>query len=107
MRAALIYSGENEKLELFVKKIFSVVERKGNELKVIKAERGAMACNLLPYDLVFIGCPVISFFKGKLPSGLIDYIKKCVGLEKKKTIAFVIPRFMGNEKTKNQIFCAV
>lgn len=99
MRAAVIYSGENEKLELFVKKIFSVVERKGNELKVIKAERGAMACNLLPYDLVFIGCPVISFFKGKLPSGLIDYIKKCVGLEKKKTIAFVIPRFMGNEKT--------
>jgi len=99
LRAALIYSGENEKLELFVKKIFSVVERKGNELKVIKAERGAMACNLLPYDLVFIGCPVISFFKGKLPSGLIDYIKKCVGLEKKKTIAFVIPRFMGNEKT--------
>jgi len=99
LRAALIYSGENEKLELFVKKIFSVVERKGNELKVIKAERGAMACNLLPYDFVFIGCPVISFFKGKLPSGIIDYVKKCVGLEKKKTIAFVIPRFMGNEKT--------
>jgi len=99
LRVALIYGGENEKLESFVKKIFSVIERKGNEVKVIKAERGVMACNLLPYDLVFIGCPVISFFKGKLPSGLIDYIKKCVGLEKKKTIAFVIPRFMGNDKT--------
>ncbi|GAI28068.1 unnamed protein product [marine sediment metagenome] len=99
MRAALIYGGDDKKLELFVKKIISVIERKGNELKVIKAERGAGAQNLLPYDLVFIGCPVISFFKGKLPSGLIDYIKKCVGLEKKKTIAFIIPSLMGNDKT--------
>jgi len=99
VRAALIYSGENKKLELFVEKLFSAIEKKGNELKIIKAERGAMACNLLPYDLVFVGCLVISFLKGKLPSELIDYIKKCVGLEKKKTIAFIIPKLTGNDKT--------
>lgn len=99
VRAALIYSGENKKLELFVEKLFSAIEKKGNELKIIKAERGAMACNLLPYDLVFVGCSVISFLKGKLPSELIDYIKKCVGLEKKKTIAFIIPKLTGNDKT--------
>ena len=99
VRAALIYSGKNKKLELFVEKLFSAIEKKGNELKIIKAERGAMACNLLPYDLVFVGCLVISFLKGKLPSELIDYIKKCVGLEKKKTIAFIIPKLTGNDKT--------
>jgi len=99
LRAALIYAGDNKKLELFVKKILSIVERKGNELKVIEAERGTMACNLLPYDLVFVGCPVISTFKGKLPSELIDYIKRCTGLERKRTIAFIIPWFMGNDKT--------
>jgi len=99
VRAALIYSGKNKKLELFIEKLFSAIEKKGNELKIIKAERGAMACNLLPYDLVFVGCSVISFFKGKLPSELIDYIKKCVGLEKKKTIAFIIPKLTGNDKT--------
>jgi len=82
-----------------VKKISSVVERKGNELKVIKAERGIVNCNLLPYEFVFVGCPVSSMFKGKLPSELIDYIKRCAGLERKKTIAFIIPWFMGNDKT--------
>lgn len=99
MRAALIYSEENKKLELFVKKISSVIERKGNELKVIKAERGIVNCNLLPYEFVLVGCSVSSMFKGKLPSELIGFIKRCAGLERKKTIAFIIPWFMGNDKT--------
>lgn len=99
MRAALIYSEENKKLELFVKKISSVIERKGNELKVIKAERGIVNCNLLPYEFVLVGCSVSSMFKGKLPSELIGFIKRCAGLERKKTISFIIPWFMGNDKT--------
>lgn len=99
MKAALIYSEENKKLELFVKKISSVIERKGNELKVIKAERGIVNCNLLPYEFVLVGCSVSSMFKGKLPSELIGFIKRCAGLERKKTIAFIIPWFMGNDKT--------
>ena len=99
MRVALIYGGEDKKLELFAKKIFSAIERKGNELKVIKIERGIAADNLSPYEFIFVGCPVLSVFKGKLPSELIDFIKRCAGLERKKTIAFIIPRFMGNDKS--------
>ena len=99
MRVLLIYGGENKKLELFAKKISSAIEKKGNELKVIKAVRGIVNCNFLPYELVLVGCPVSSMFKGKLPSELIDYIKRCTGLERKKTIAFIIPRLMGNDKT--------
>ena len=99
MRAALIYGGDDKKLELFAKKIFSAIERKGNELKVIKVERGIIAGNLSPYEFIFVGCPVLSLFKGKLPSELIDFIKRCAGLERKKTIAFIIPRFIGNNKT--------
>ena len=99
MRAALIYGGDDKKLELFAKKIFSAIERKGNELKVIKVERGIIAGNLSPYEFIFVGCPVLSLFKGKLPSELIDFIKRCAGLERKKTIAFIIPRFIGNDKT--------
>jgi len=99
LRAALIYGGESKKLELFVKKIFSTIERKGNELKVIKAERGMVNCNLLSYEFIFVGCPVSSMFKGKLPSELVDYIERCAGLERKKTIAFILPWFMGNDKT--------
>lgn len=99
MRVVFIYSGENAKLALFIKKISSVIEGKGNELKVIKAKRGINAGNLLPYEFIFVGCPVSSMFKGKLPSELLDYIKRCAGLERKKTIAFIIPRLMGNDKT--------
>jgi len=99
LRAALIYGGNDKKLELFVKKMFSAIERKGNELKIIKAERGITAGNLLPYEFIFIGCPVLSMFKGKLPSELTDYVKRCTGLERKKTLAFIIPRLIGNDKT--------
>ena len=99
MRAALIYGGDDKKLELFAKKIYSAIERKGNELKVIKVERGIIAGNLSPYEFIFVGCPVLSMFKGKLPSELIDFVKRCTGLERKKTIAFIIPRVMGNDKT--------
>ena len=99
MRAALIYGGDDKELELFAKKIFSAIERKGNELKVIKIERGITTDNLVPYEFIFVGCPVSSMFKGKLPSELIDYVKRCAGLERKKTIAFIIPRLMGNDKT--------
>jgi len=99
LRAALIYGGDDKKLELFAKKIFSTIKRKGNELKVIKAGRGITAGNLSPYEFIFVGCPVLSMFKGKLPSELINYIKQCVGLERKKTIAFIIPRLIGNDKT--------
>ena len=99
MRAALIYGGDDKKLELFAKKIFSAIERKGNELKVIKVERGITAGNLSPYEFIFVGCPVLSMFKGKLPSELTDFIKRCGGLERKKTITFIIPRLIGNDKT--------
>ncbi len=99
MRAALIYGGDDKKLELFTKKIFSAIERKGNELKVIKVGRGITAGNLSPYEFIFVGCPVLSMFKGKLPSELINYIKQCAGLERKKTIAFIIPQLIGNDKT--------
>jgi len=99
LRAALIYGGNDKKLELFIKKMFSAIERKGNELKIIKAERGITAGNLLPYEFIFIGCPVLSMFKGKLPSELTDYVKRCTGLERKKTLAFIIPRLIGNDKT--------
>ena len=99
MRAILIYGGDDKKLELFAKKIFSAIERKGNELKVIKIGRGITAGNFAPYEFIFVGCPVLSVFKGKLPSELVDFVKRCAGLERKKTIAFIIPQLMGNDKT--------
>ncbi|MEA2021540.1 MAG: hypothetical protein U9N08_03615 [Candidatus Caldatribacteriota bacterium] len=99
MRVALIYNGENRKLDLFIKELFSVFKINGDELKVFKAERNSTANYFSSYDFILTGCPVISFFRGKLPSELTDYIQKCSGLERKKSIVFIIPRLIGNDKT--------
>jgi len=99
LRVALIYNGENRKLDLFIKELFSVFKRNGDELKVFKAERNSTANYFSSYDFILAGCPVISFFRGKLPSELTDYIQKCSGLERKKSIVFIIPRLIGNDKT--------
>ncbi|HEC91643.1 MAG TPA: hypothetical protein ENI51_01395 [Candidatus Atribacteria bacterium] len=98
MRAALIYGEDDKKLELFAKKLFSAIERKGNKLKIIKVEKGITAGNLLPYEFIFVGCSVSSLFKGKLPSELTDYIKRCNGLERKKDHCFYYSAVNGQWK---------
>ena len=99
MKVAVIYNGENRKLDLFIKELFSVFKRNGDELKVFKAEKSSTANNFSSYDFILVGCPVIGFFRGKLPSKFINYINKCSGLERKKSIVFIIPGLIGNDKT--------
>ena len=98
MRVALIYNSDNEKLDLFVKKLFLVFERNGDELKTFKVEKGLTASNFSSYDYVLAGCPVAGIFKGKLPLVFVNYIRQCSGLERKKSIVFVIPKGIGNSK---------
>ena len=99
MRVVLIFGGRNKKLEVFIKELYSIFQKRGNELKVLRAEKGISSYNFLSYDFILVGCPVTSFFKGKIPLELMDYIKKCSGLERKKSIVFVIPKLFGNDRT--------
>ncbi len=99
MRIAFIYFGNKKILEELIAGLSSVLLSSGHELRVIKVVKEIGESNLLPYNFIFIGCPVISIFKGQLPSELVHYIHKCTGLERKKSIVLVVPRLMGNQKT--------
>lgn len=99
MRVALIYHGENRKLDLFIGKLFTALKKNGDELEVFKAKKGTTANNFSPYNFVLAGCPVIDFFKGKVPLEFNDYIQRCSGLERKKSIVFIISKIIGNDKT--------
>lgn len=99
MRAALIYFGENKKLELFIKIFSNLFERSENELKVFKVERSSNADNFSSFDFILAGCPVINSFKGKVPKELDIYLQRSSGMERKKAAVFIIPKFIGNEKT--------
>lgn len=99
MRAALIYFGENKKLDLFIKMLVNLFERSENELKVFKVERSSNADNFSSFDFILAGCPVINSFKGKVHKELDIYLQRSSGMERKKAAVFIIPKFIGNEKT--------
>lgn len=99
MKVVLIYYGKEKIIEKLITALSSTIPAAGHELTVINAEKELGESNLLPYDFILVGCTVINMFKGDLPSELVNYIQRCTGLERKKSVAFVIPRLMGNEKT--------
>ena len=99
LRAALIYFGENKKLDLFIKMLVNLFEKSENELKVFKVERSSNADNFSSFDFILAGCPVINSFKGKVPKELDMYLQRSSGMERKKAAVFIIPKFIGNEKT--------
>ena len=99
MKVIFIYSGKKKIMEALIIALSSTLPAVGHELKVINAEKELGESNLLPYDFVLVGCPVVNIFKGDLPPELVNYIQRCTGLERKKSVVMVIPRLMGNEKT--------
>ena len=98
MRAALIYSGENKKMDTFKALLLRLFEHHGNELKVFKANQDSKPNNFSSFDFVLTGCSGTNSFKGRIPLGLKIYLQKSFGLERKKSIVFIVPKIIGNEK---------
>jgi len=107
LRALIIYSGQTRKMKAIVQAISSAIRKKGNDVEEVIAERGEGITSLYIYDLVYIGSPVLGFWGGKFPESLASYIKKCSGLEGKKTAVFVIPRTIGVTRTLRRIMKAL
>lgn len=94
-------------MKAIVQTISSAIRKKGNEVEEVRAEREERTTSLYIYDLVYIGSPVLGFWGGKFPEPLASYIKKCSGLEGKKTAVFVIPRMIGVTRTLRRIMKAL
>lgn len=90
-------------MEAVIQAITSSIEAMGHEVREMKAEKSARIESLFLYDLVYVGSPVLGFWGGKFSEPLASYLKKCSGLEGKKTAVFVIPKLFGVSKALKRI----
>ncbi len=98
MRIAIIFPSESRNMEAIAGAISSSSKDAGHEVEQIKVGRGVRRKSLFPYDLVYVGSPVIGFWGGKFSEGLASYISECSGLEGRKVAVFVTPKLFGVTK---------
>jgi len=98
MRAAFIYFDENKKINSLKELLHQLFEQYGNELKIFKVNRDSKPGNFSSFDFILAGCPGTNSFIGKIPLELKLYLQKSFGLERKKSIVFITPKIIGNEK---------
>ncbi len=103
MKAILIYSSKFRKFDKIAEMIFATLQSKGHRVKKIKVEESTKAPSLFPYDLVFVGSPVEGLWGGRFSEKLDGFIKKCTGLQGKKSAVFVYPKAIGTGKAMKQI----
>ena len=87
----------------FIELLLQLFKQKENELKVFKVNQDSTADNFSSFDFILAGSPAMNSFRGKIPSELKAYLQKSFGLERKKSIVFIIPKFIGNERTLKNI----
>lgn len=107
MRIAIIYPGESRRMEAIAGAISSSSQDAGHEVEQIKIGRGMRRKSLFPYDLVYVGSPVIGFWGGKFSEELTPYIRECSGLEGKKVAVFVTPKLFGVSKAIKRLMASL
>ncbi len=103
MRVILIYSSNSRKFDMLVETIFSNLQRLGNQVKMVKVEKGERPVSLFAYDLIFVGSPVLGFWGGKFSQELSSYLKQCTGFQGKKSVVFVFPKLLGTVKATRRL----
>jgi len=98
LRIAIIYPGESRSMEVIAGAISSSSKGAGHEVEQIKIGRGMRIKSLFPYDLVYVGSPVIGFWGGKFSEELASYVDQCSGWEGKKVAVCVTPKLLGVSK---------
>ena len=103
MRIMLIYSSRSKKFDRIAGAIFATLQNQGHQIQKVKTEESTRTPSLYQYDLIFVGSPVEGFWGGKFSDNLDSFIKKCSGLEGKKSAVFVYPKAIGTGKAMKRI----
>jgi len=103
LRVAFIYHGKNKALQHSTRYMINVFEKSGHTVKAIEIEDVSSPINLRPYDIIFVGASVVSAFGGKISPEVVNFLKGVVGMEGKKTVAYVRPSLFGTDKALRRL----
>ena len=98
MRALILYSTANEAIQKAAQLLGQALEKNNWQVQMLTAT-GSGPINVIPYDLVCIGSPVVGFFGGKVAADISEAIPRFNRLDGKRTIAFVTPKLFGTDKS--------
>ncbi|NLJ50489.1 MAG: hypothetical protein GX428_13050 [Candidatus Atribacteria bacterium] len=103
LRVAFVYIGKDKALKQITRYMIHTFEKSGHTVKAIEIEDVSSPINLRPYDVIFVGASVISAFGGKISPEVVNFLKGVVGMEGKKTVAYVRPSLFGTDKALRRL----
>ena len=98
MRAIVLYYSEGAEIMRVAKAVAGGIEKNGHTVDVKKIAPEVSPSSLIPYKIICIGAPVISFWGGKLAPGVSDFVNKCTHLTGRKMGAFTMTKWFGQER---------
>ena len=103
MRVAFVYFGKDKAVQQITQFMINAFERSGHTVKNVEIEDVSSPINFRPYDLIFVGSSVISAFGGRISQEVVNFLKGAVGMEGKKTIAYIRPSLFGTDKALRRL----
>ncbi|MCX6089268.1 MAG: hypothetical protein WCP87_02530 [Atribacterota bacterium] len=103
MRVAFVYSTKDRALVGITRYMVGIFEKSGHTVKIFEIEGINSPINFRPYELIFVGSYVVSAFGGKISGDVVNFLKSVVGLEGKKTIAYIRPAMFGTDKALRRL----
>jgi len=103
MRIAVVYSSRSRKFDGITRAILATLQSQGHTVDEIRTEKVTRIPSLFQYELVFVGSAVEGAWGGKFSESLESFIKKCSGLQGKRSVVFVYPRPLGTSKAMKRI----
>ena len=103
MRVAFVYLGKDKALQHSTRYMIHTFEKSGHTVKAIEIEDVSSPINLRPYDIIFVGASVVSAFGGKISPEVVNFLKGVVGMEGKKTVAYIRPSLFGTDNALRRL----
>ncbi len=102
MKAAVVFYGHknHEKLKTISQALSRGISLQGFEVDVIDAKQEPEK-KLSFYDYIALGCEQENFFGGKIPQGVLAYLRQAGTVSGKRSYAFVIKSGLRPLKTLN------
>jgi menaquinone-dependent protoporphyrinogen IX oxidase len=98
MRALVMYYSESMEMTRVAKAIAAGIQKNGHTVDIKRIAPEVNPSSIIPYQIICVGAPVISFWGGKLSPGVSDFLGKCTHLTGKKMGAFTITKWFGQER---------